>query len=183
MQIQEVEVSEAARAWTAAEMEEILGWYNKYEGVDRLKKENQQIQFMPHNAMIGVDDNDDNNGEESEKENEDGNNTEEEDQGHEIQVGDEEFVMVKDYHTPSQKSKSTTPSSFQKKTTSLLVSTVRSISKARKKHDPPPIAIKLSSEDEDDAAVLPLSSNLNTDDSMKQIHPPSTVTVSSMHDK
>ncbi len=170
---------------TAAEMEEILSWYQKYEGVDRLKKENQQIQSMPHNAMIVVDDDigddNDNTGDESEKEiahKNDNVDDKEEGKPQKIHVDEEEFVTVKDFHTPTHHSRVTKPLSSQKKTTSLLLSAVRSISKARKKkYPPPPLAIKLSSEDEDDAAISPVSSKRRAGASTKGIHPPSTVTV------
>lgn len=166
---------------TATEMEEIVSWYQKYEGIERLKKENQQIQSMPHNAMIvvgnddGGEDNDDN---DVEKENEDRNNIDLQDnEQHEIQIGDEEFVTVKDYHTPNRKLAKQT-ASHQKNATSLLASAVRSISKARKTDDPPPIAMKISSEDEDESIISSPSPKHIDDDSIKRIDQQSAGTVS-----
>ena len=158
---------------TATEMEEIVSWYKKYEGVERLKKENQQIQSMPHNAMIVVDNDDEENHDNTiQKENCD--TAQQDNEQQKIQIDDEEFVTVKDYHTPTQKiRKSATPRTSEKKTNSLLASAVRSLSKARKIDEPPPIAIQVSSEDEDDISAMPSLSPLsNADNSTKKINAP-----------
>jgi hypothetical protein len=160
---------------TASEMEEIVSWYKQYEGIERLQKHNQQSQSMPDNAMIVVDDDD---RDDFEEENDGSNNTtygircadQQEDQQQKLQVGDEDYVTVKDYCTPAQRELTTKPMTSSKKAASYLFSAVRYISQVRKFDDPPPRAIQILVEDEDGSVISSLSPQYNADDSMKGVN-------------
>jgi hypothetical protein len=162
---------------TASEMEEIVSWYKKYDGIERLQKHNQQSLSMPDNAMIVVDD--DENRDDFEEENDGSNNSaygirsadQQDDQQAKLQVGDEEFVTVKEYCTPAQRDKSTKPTTSSKKAATSLFSAVQSISKVHKFDDPPPRAIQIKVEDEDGSVISSLSPLNNADYSMKGANP------------
>ena len=163
---------------TATEMEEILSWYKKYEGAERLKVENQQIQSMPHNAMIVIDDDVDGEGNDNNtSQSESGESDQSSSEQQEIQISNDEYVTVKDYHTPTQKFRTSAgPKSSRKKDGLLLASAVRSLTKAQKTDEPPPIAIQVSSEDDDDvSAMTSISPKYNVNNSMKNAESPTSI--------
>jgi len=122
---------------TAIEMEQILDWYKKYEGNERLRKTNQQSQSMPDNAFIvdddiddddgGGDENDDENNnndvikqqhdindngighvdQQHQDQNEDKNQHQHQQEHEKLVINDEESVLVKDYYTPTQRARNT----------------------------------------------------------------------------
>ena len=148
---------------TAADMREIVNWYEKYEGIERMKKQNQQSQSMPDNALVGTDDDKNESfGEASEI----GDDDDKENQVPTIEVRSTEFGPIKYCSTPAQKEEIRKSTSSTKKSSSSLYSAT---SIAQKYDDPPPSAIKIKSKEEDKLSISPLKIR-DESNKMKQLN-------------